>query len=167
MIKRFKKALGIEDVKLQLTPPTFLDLNGNVLEGVLHITSMTDSTISEIELKLIERYQRGKNDRQKINEYLLGRSIHREPISLKAGESLDLPFKLKYVIGDSQMDKLGKKGILFKSLSALAKKINGVSSTYKLIAEADVKGTKLSPFVESVLVPEPPKGKAVRMTNVE
>ena len=46
------------------------------------------------------------------------------------------------------MDFLGEKNIFYRGLSALAKKVKGVSSEFRILAEAEVKGTTLHPFDE-------------------
>ncbi len=151
MLKRVKKWLGIEGVKLELSVPEELDLGAESIDGSIYFSSMQDQVVTEIKVFMIEKYYRGRKSSKLIDEYQLGEIAMLEEIEIPANEIIEIKFNLPFSVMQSEMDELGSKNFLFKGLVATAKKIKGVKSEYKILAEANVKGTALSPFDSKIL----------------
>ena len=149
MIKKVKKALGIEGVKVSLHIEAQSPVMRKRVKGEIHLSSLSDNVINGIEIRMMERYSRGRKEDKLVNDYIIGRIILDGPIEIKKEEVIKMPFELPYVYGKSDMDKLGDRGFFMAGLVSVAKFFKKVKSSYRVIAEVDVKGTKLSPFAEA------------------
>ena len=152
MLGKVKKWLGIEGVKLEIiVEETFSPDNFHV-SGTIRLRSKEAQTVNGIKIVLIERYSRGKDGEQRIDEYELGELVINKKVEVPAeGEAVDLPFLLPFDRVDSPMDEFGKKNLVFGSLAWAARKLRRVESEYRLEAEANVKGVGLNPFDKKVL----------------
>lgn len=148
MIGRVKKALGIEGVKIKLHVSTDHAKESRRINGELELTSLSDATVSYVEIRMMERYSRGRKDDRLVNDYVIGRIILDDPVSISKGESIRLPFTLPYIVGRSDMDKLERDNFILGGLASIAKWLKKVKSSYRIVAEAKVKGTKLHPHDE-------------------
>lgn len=151
MLKRVKKWLGIEGVKLELSVPEEVDVNAESIDGSIYFSSMQEQLVTEIKVYMVEKYYRGRKTGKLIDEYQLGEISMLEEIEIPANEIIEIKFNLPFSVMQSEMDELGSKNFLFRGLVATAKKIKGVKSEYKILAEANVKGTALSPFDSKIL----------------
>ena len=127
-------------------PETF-DIEGNLLVGEVLLTSQNDKIVEGLEIKLIEKYKRGKKDSLLVNQYTLGHMKLDLMIPILANQEERLEFKLPYNRMLSEMDKFQKSSIVGGLLVPFAKKLKGVKSMYKVEATAYIKGTKLHPVV--------------------
>ena len=147
MFGKVKKILGIEGVKLELIVPDKVSREAGIVIGVVKLTSLSDNNLIEsIQLKLVEKYSRGRGESKLINEYIMGTLLKKENITISKNDILEIPFELEFVYIKSEMDKMGESNFIARGLVGLAKKARGVHSDYKLIAEANIKGTTLHPF---------------------
>ncbi|HMP30604.1 MAG TPA: sporulation protein [Saprospiraceae bacterium] len=145
MFGEIKKMLGIEDVKLSLKIPEKVKIKEGKITGTVVLTSMTQSEVVEINIKIVEKYYRGRSDSKLIDEYTLGVITLDEAIEIKKNDIVEIPFELPFKIYRSEMDKFEDNNLIFGGIAAIAKKIKGVKSEYRVEAEAFVKGTKLHP----------------------
>lgn len=147
MFGKVKKILGIEGVKLELIVPDKVSRDTGIITGIVKLTSLSDNNLIEsIHLKMIEKYTRGRGDSKLINEYPMGQLLKKENITISKNDILEIPFEMEFVYVKSEMDKMGESNFITRGLVGLAKKARGVQSEYKLIAEANIKGTTLHPF---------------------
>lgn len=147
MFGKVKKILGIEGVKLELIIPDKVSREAGIVTGAVKLTSLSDNNLIEsIQLKLVEKYSRGRGESKLINEYIMGTLLKKENITISKNDILEIPFELEFVYIKSEMDKMGDSNFIARGLVGLAKKARGVHSDYKLIAEANIKGTTLHPF---------------------
>jgi SpoOM protein len=147
MFGKVKKILGIEGVKLELIVPDKVSREAGIVIGTVKLTSLSDNNLIEsIQLKLVEKYSRGRGENKLINEYIMGTLLKKENITISKNDILEIPFELEFVYIKSEMDKMGESNFIARGLVGLAKKARGVHSDYKLIAEANIKGTTLHPF---------------------
>lgn len=147
MFGKVKKILGIEGVKLELIVPDKVSREAGIVTGAVKLTSLSDNNLIEsIQLKLVEKYSRGRGESKLINEYIMGTLLKKENITISKNDILEIPFELEFVYVKSEMDKMGESNFIARGLVGLAKKARGVHSEYKLIAEANIKGTTLHPF---------------------
>ncbi len=151
MLKRVKKWLGIEGVKVELILPEEISKTTGLIEGTIRFTSMHAQTVSSVQLKLVERYVRGRRKKKRTDEYLLAeRTIHRL-IEVPEQESVEIEFELPFDLLKSHMDHLEDKNFLLKGLIRAAKAVKAVKSEFRVEAEADVVGTALNPFDRQVV----------------
>ena len=148
MFGKVKKILGIEGVKMELSVPKGQNLKSEKITGTIKLTTQTESIVETIDIKLIEKYTRGRGEEMLIDEYVLGEITLNEEITIKSDEIIEVPFELEFVYAKSAMDKLADDNILLRGPIRLAKMMKKVKSSYKIIAEAIVKDTKLHPFAE-------------------
>ena len=145
MIGRVKRWLGIEGVKLELDVPDEIH-SDRLIEGKLIFFSMHAQTVQLIRVRLIEKYKRGRGKHKLIDEYELGTIELSEDIPIPADELVEVDFALPFTLAQSDMDAFGEKNVVFRGIAGVAKFAKGVHSTYRLVAEAKVKGTALNPF---------------------
>ena len=151
MIKKLKDILGIEGVKIDMILPETFDIEGDLLIGEVVLSSQNDKIVEGLEIKLIEKYKRGKKDSLLVNEYTLGHLKLDLLIPILAHQDEHLEFKLPYNRMLSDMDKLQKSSLIGGLIVPFAKKIKGVNSVYKVEATAYIKGTKLHPVIVKTL----------------
>jgi hypothetical protein len=152
MIKKLKDILGIEGVKIDMMLPEDFDLSANYIEGEVLLTSQADKIVQGLEIKLIEKYKRGKKDAMLVNEYTLGHIKLDLLIPILANQEEHLEFKLPYNRMLSEMDKYEKTNFLGNLIVPIAKKLKGVKSEFRVEATAYIKGTKLHPTITKSLV---------------
>ena len=148
MFGRVKKWLGIEGVKIEIDIPAEIPRNTDVITGQLRFLSMHDQTITAIRLKLIERFSRGRRRNRMTDEYELGYIQMEDEIFIPAHDVIEIDFELPFERLLSDIDRFGEKNIVTGGLATVARFIRGAKSTYRLEAEADVKGVKFNPITK-------------------
>lgn len=151
MFGPLKNFFSLDTVKLRFNllevyPADVSSINGEI---ILYSNSMQH--IDNLTIKFMEVYTKGKGNEKRITEHELGIWKNDAPIILKAGETKTLLFKVPFELLKSNMDKFGEQNFLFKGISSLAKTLKGVSSEYYLHAVAEVKNSKLSPFLKAAI----------------
>ena len=154
MLGKVKQWLGIEGVKLELLlPPDFSPRQGS-LSGRIRLSSKHPQTVAAIKIVMVEKYSRGSDEGQLVDEYELGREIITDLIEVPGeGIPLELPFRIVFDPVNSPVDAFGDRNPLFGGLAWAAKKLRRVSSEYRIEAEAQVQGVGLNPFDKQLLRP--------------
>lgn len=148
MLKKVKKWLGIEGVKITIEVPETVSIKGKEINGKLIFESRQDSEVESIRMRFIERFTRGRRSNKLIDEYVLGESEVAGSFHVSAFEPAEIDFSLPFDILQSDMDRWERKNILFKGIIRTAKWARGVKSTFRVELEADVKGMAISPLVK-------------------
>jgi len=151
MIKKVKKWLGIEGVKLSLEVPYEIDFREEEIHGVIELMSMHEQHVERIDLKIVETYTRGRYKKKRIDEYKLGALEIEGPWKILPEEITTISFTLPFTRVDSDMDKLQQSNFLVGGFVKVAKKLKNVKSEYRIEAEATVQGTVLSPFDKKIV----------------
>lgn len=151
MLKKVKKWLGIEGVRITVDVPEDIFLHEKKVSGTLILESKQESTISQIRMRLIEKYSRGRKHNKLIDEYLLGTAVIDDPVHLLANQPGKVTFDLYFQPLKSEMDNLESKNFLLKGVVKTAKFLRRVNSQYRLEIEADVRGMAISPLVKKEL----------------
>ncbi len=146
MFGKVKRWLGIEGVKLEILLPEETPLSGQMVRGKLRFTTMHTQTIKEIQVKLVEKYTRGRGNDKLIDEYTLGEITLNRKIEIPEGEFTEIDFELPFTMVLSDMEESGRRNPLQGGFVWAAKKIFGVQSEFRVEAEAKVEGTALHPF---------------------
>jgi len=145
MFGEIKKMLGIEDARISIKVPEKIRKKDGSVKGTIVLTSMTNSEVTEINIKLIEKYFRGRGESKLIDEYTIGEINLDRVIEIKKNDIVEIPFDLPYRLFESEIDKLENKNFIFSGIAGLAKSVKGVKSEFRVEAMAYVKGTKLNP----------------------
>lgn len=145
MFGEIKKMLGIEDVKLALECPDKVSIKEGKISGEITFTSMNNALIQSVEIKIIEKYHRGRSTSKLIDEYIIGEISMDCDLDIKKQDVIKLPFELPFKIYQSEMDKIQKDNFLLGGLASIAKLAKGIKSEFRIEAIANVKGTKLHP----------------------
>lgn len=146
MFGRVKKYFGIEGVKVELVVPEEIKERAGLIEGSVRFTSMNTQTVTQVRVRLIERYFRGRGKEKLVDEYKLGEIYLDKTIEVPANEPLELDFQLPFELLHSDFDEMQRRNIFGTGLAKLAKYAYNVKSVYRIEAEAKVKGTALNPF---------------------
>jgi len=146
MIGRVKNWLGIEGVKLELDIPEQVQGTEGQVQGKIYFQSMRPQTVTEMQIKFIERYARGRGKDKMIDDYELGATKVVRTIEVPAEERLYVDFTLPFRLVNSDMDELQRRNFLTRGFVKAAKYLNKVESIYRVEAEAKVRGTALNPF---------------------
>lgn len=153
MIGKLKKFFGIEGVKLELITPEFVYASDGLIEGKIRFHSMNTQEVTYVKLALVERYARGRGEERKIDDYEIGDTEISLDLVIPADEPVEIEFQLPYQVVKSNMEEWGDKNLLLKGVVGAAKYFSKIKSTYKVVAEAKVKGTALNPFdKKSILI---------------
>jgi len=152
MIGKVKTWLGIEGVKLELELAEEFKYKDGLVSGKLYITSMSDHTVTSIQLKLIEKYSRGKKDAKLTDEFELGQVDLVQDIVVPANKRIQLSFELPFTPRQSDMDELQSSNILIGGLVKAVKWYEGVNSIFRVEASAKVKGVALDPFDKELII---------------
>ena len=151
MFKRVKNWLGIEGVKLELIIPEKINEELGKVDGKLKFKSLNDQLVREVRIRLIETYSRGRKKKKLVDEYTLGEIQLNEEWEVKKNQIIEIDFELPFVHAKSEMDLLEEKNFVTGGIVKLAKKLRAVKSTFRIDAEAKVKGTKFHPFDSKVV----------------
>jgi hypothetical protein len=152
MLGKVKKWLGIEGVKLEIIVEERFSPKSFNVGGIIRLRSKDAHTVNSIKIVLIERYSRGRDEEQLIDEYELGELFVDKKIEVPAeGEPIDIPFLLPFQRVDSPVDDFAGKNPLYGGLAWAAKKLRRVNSEYRIEAEANIKGVGLNPFDRKML----------------
>ena len=151
MIKRLKNMLGIESVKVELEIPQEIEKKDQNIKGEIILTTQSDAEVESISIKLIEKYTRGRKESKLIDEYVISKILVNERVNISKDEVIKLPFDLPFKIVKSPMDELQDNNFFNRLIVGLAKKLKGVKSEYRILAEVNIKGTALQPFAEKGL----------------
>jgi SpoOM protein len=152
VIKKVKKWLGIEGVKLEIIIPDEIQAADGFVAGLVRFQTQHSQTVTYLKLVFVEKYARGRGKEKRVDEYELGSLELHDPFEVPAGEDVDVEFTLPFNLVQSEMDELASANILLSGVVNAAKRFSGVKSEFRVEAEAKVKGTALNPFDKKSLV---------------
>lgn len=151
MIGKVKQWLGIEGVKLEVQIPEGQALANGSLRGKVILQSKHDQTITGIRIVLIERYGRGRGEDRLVDEYQLGEVSLNESFNIAAEQQIEKEFQLTFAALESAVDAWGNRNIVNQQLAKAARWLRNAGSTYRVEAEAKVKGVGLNPFDKRIV----------------
>lgn len=151
MFGTVKKWLGIEGVKLELDLPESAFKEVGAVTGKIRFYSKNAQEVTGIKVSFIEKYERGRGEDKRIDDYELGEIELNKTIHVPAEEMIEIDFTLPFSTMESEIDTFGSRNILTSGLSKIAKSLNSVKSHYFIVAEAKVKGTALNPFDKQLI----------------
>lgn len=148
MFSTFKNFFGMDTVKLRLNLLDTYPKNVPTFNGEVELRCDHRQVVTQLAVRLVEVYTRGRGEEKRIDEYEMGRWVCDEPITLTGNDSQVVLFQMPFQFIASNMDDFANKNFVFKGLADIAKTLKGVQSDYQVIAEATVAGGKLQPFVK-------------------
>jgi sporulation-control protein spo0M len=151
MIGKVKRWFGIEGVKIELIIPEEINEKSGKIHGKIRFSTMETQIVTALQVKIVETYKRGRKEDKRIDDYQIGRIYLEEEMEIQPEEPLELDFSLPFELVKSEIDAFGDKNFLAKGIASLAKRSRAVKSTFRVEAEANVKGTKLNPFDKQVI----------------
>lgn len=151
MFGTIKNWLGIEGVKIEIRIDEEIDPKTGSIEGSLLFYSKRQRIIESINIKLIERYTRGRRRNKLINEYILGEMDYDHRIEVPTEQFIELEFSLPFEALKSDMDKLSDYNFVTRGLVEIAKKVKNARSEYRIEVSAKVQGTAVHPFVKHTI----------------
>lgn len=152
MIDKVKQWFGIEGVKIELILPEATAIKSGIVAGRIQFTSMHQQSVQSFQLKLIEVYTRGRRGNKVTTEYQLGEILINKDFIVPAEQPIMIDFRLPFELMKSEIDEMGDRNMVLGGIAKLARFSRGASSTYRVECEANVKGTRLSPFDKQVIV---------------
>ena len=148
MLNKVKNWFGIEGVKMDILLPDDIRSVDGLFSGILVFNALTTQEVLNVNVKMVERYGRGRGSERLVNEYVLGELFIDKSIIIEANIETKLSFAFSFKYVTAPIDDFAKKNILFKGMVNVAKKMSKVNSEFRIEAEAKVKGTALNPFVQ-------------------
>lgn len=146
MLGKVKKYFGIEGLKISIELAEEISKQNGVIEGFIVLNSIQAEEVKAIDLKLIEKYARGRGKTKLIDEYKMAEKTLLGPILVEAHIERKIPFSMTYNEHVSEMDMMERKNFIFAGVAKLAKFVKRANSTYRIEAQASVKGTKFNAF---------------------
>ncbi len=144
MLRKVKNWLGIEGVRIEIL--TAEKTASNPIKGVLRLHSKSPQFVKEVELKLVEKYVRGRRKNKRIDEYILGEAVVDCQRKIEAEETVDIPFELPYKKMLSPIQDFASKNFLYAGIGKLAEFTKGVKVYHRIEAGADIKGNAVKPL---------------------
>ena len=151
MLGKVKDILGIEGVKIEIICPDVVPDGIDKIDGMIKLTTVREQEVKGIEIKLIEKYARGRKDNRLIDEYVLGEFIINKSVKVSPDEEQLINFSMDFTRAKSAMDKLQDDSIVYRGLISVAKFFKKVKSSHRLEGIAKVKGTKLNPSAKKII----------------
>lgn len=150
MFEKIKHFFGIESVKIKLTLPETQPTPA-VIKGKLTFQSLTRQKVNSVTITLVEHYSMGRKKKVHRQRFDLGTITLNKDFYVPPQKAITISFKLPYKLVHSEMDQLANSNILLKGVRQAGKLIGNISSTYEVIAEADVNGMGLPPFDKVII----------------
>lgn len=152
MFGKVKKWFGIESLKMKLDVLEAYPRKVETINGQIEFSSKHPETVVYIKIKLLERYERGRGENKKIDEYLLGEWVHDEHFVVDEERPKSILFKMPFQFLKSPIEKVGASNIFGKGIMNVAKMMKAAKSEYRIEAEAVVEGSKINPFDKAKIV---------------
>jgi len=152
LFKKVKDWLGIEGVNIALTVSDTFKIKDGKIEGTFSISSQSDQHIEQVVLTLKEKYSRGRRKSKLIDEYAIGEESYTIDEAILKDQVITKEFALGFKQLSSGIEKWGDKNIIYGGVVSVMKIMKNTKSTYTLTAEVSVKGNKLKPYDEVIVV---------------
>ena len=145
MLNRVKNILGIEGVKIEIEAPYDFPLSDRTLNFKLGIHTKSSQVIESVEIRLIEKYQRGWGSSKLIDEYELYQKLETVDVSITLEEKFSLPLSISFDYQKSSIERMGDN-LLLRPFSKLALLVKKAKSSFRLEVTAKIKGVSINPL---------------------
>jgi len=148
---KVKQFFGAGTVKVELTVPAQVPKVARELKGRVDVNAVSDQHILELTVKLTESWSTGRGAEKTEKEFELGKVKVAQAFEMKQGENRTFEFVLPFELVKSNADELKEMGGALGMLGKAGAFANAEKSSYKVTAEADVKGAALDPSDDKVI----------------
>ncbi len=148
MLNKVKLFFGIEGLKVELDIPESFSIHEDVIVGVIRLHTKTQQTLRQLNLKLIETYQRGRGKDKRTNDYTWGSIELNDRLNIEAASEKIIDFRLPIKVQHSTIERLGQKSKVHQQISKLAKWVNNARSEFFIELSTQVDGTALNPSLK-------------------
>lgn len=146
---KIKQFFGAGTVKVELTTPASVEKASGQLPGSVKLLASSDQQVLEVSVLLEEEWSTGRGEDKTEKTFELGKVVlASQPFEMKAGEEKVFEFVLPFELVKSSADRLKDKGGALGALGSVSAFTNAEKSTYKVKAEADVKGAAFDPSAD-------------------
>jgi hypothetical protein len=142
---KVKQFFGAGTVKVELAVPPQVPKAAGQLAGRIALNAASDQHVLELNVKLTETWSTGRGDQKTEKEFELGKLTIATSFDMKQGELRSFDFVLPFELVKSDNDEFKEKGGALGVLGAAAAFASAEKSSYRVSAEADVKGAALDP----------------------
>jgi hypothetical protein len=142
---KVKQFFGAGTVKVELSVPPQVPKAAGQLRGRVAVNAVSDQHILELTVKLKETWSTGRGAEKSEKEFELGKVLVAQAFDMKQGELRTFDFVLPFELVKSNADELMERGGALGMLGKAGAFANAEKSSYKVSAEADVKGAALDP----------------------
>lgn len=142
---KVKQFFGAGTVKVELSVPPQVPKTAGQLAGRVALNAVSDQHVLDLTVKLTETWSTGRGEEKSTREFELGKLTLAQAFDMKQGESRAFDFTLPFELIKSNADELKEKGGALGMLGKAGAFANNEKSSYKVAAEADVKGAALDP----------------------
>jgi hypothetical protein len=149
---KVKQFLGAGTVKVELSVPPQVQKATGVLSGRVALNAASDQHVLDLSVKLTESWSTGRGEEKTTRDFELGKLSLAKSFDMKQGESRAFDFVLPFELVKSDADELKEKGGALGMLGKAGAFANAEKSSFKVSAEADVKGAALDPSDEKAIV---------------
>jgi hypothetical protein len=142
---KVKQFFGAGTVKVELSVPPQVPKAAGQLRGTVVVNAVSDQHVLTLTVKLTESFSTGRGEQKTEREFELGKVQVAQAFDMKTGESRSFPFVLPFEPVKSDADDLKEMGGAFGMIGKAGAFVNAEKSSFKVSAEADVKGAALDP----------------------
>lgn len=144
-LSKIKQFFGAGTVKVALTAPASVEKTAGQFAGKVVLTAASDQHVLEVTVILEEEWTSGRGENKTVKTFELGKVVLATAFDMKAGEEKAFDYVLPFELVKSNADQLKERGGALGALGAVSALAGGEKSTYKVKADADVKGAAFDP----------------------
>lgn len=148
---KIKEFFGAGTVKVTLDVPASVETSSGQLDGKLTLLAASDQHLLTVTVMLEEEWESGRGDSKTTKTFELGKLLLAQGFDMKSGDSKEFAFSLPFELVQSNADRLKARGGALGALGSISAMASGEKSTYRVKAEADVKGAALDPSDRKVI----------------
>ncbi len=152
MIGDIKNWLGIEGLKIEIDMPEEWNSENQKVGGKLFLFSKRPQQLQGIEMRLIERYTRGRGKNKLMTDYILGQQNVKINMEIVPEQIYEVNFDLPYSILESEVDRMEDWNFITKYMVNVAKQVKNAHSIYWLEVQAKVDGAAMNPYAKKILL---------------
>lgn len=140
-----KSWFNVGGVKLVLMVPPSFEEASQTIKGTIKLSSKSDKHINKIVVQLEETFSQGRGESQTQRDYIWGEKEISGPMDIKTGEEKTLEFSLPFTPVKSNNEKMADQNGVIGVIGKTAVFVDGMKSTFRVKAFADVQGTAFGP----------------------
>ena len=147
MFKKLGQFMGMVGIDVEVNVPQNLPKEANTIEGIVRIIAEQDQTITKVKIELTQRMEEGSigDDDRNIEKKIIGNLTLNETITIKKGETREVPFSLSFKRELSVEKKLSEQGGMLGMLGKAMSYADNERWQFWVEVLVDVKGAAFDP----------------------